>query len=182
MEQLSSALRIYEASKREKEFRVSRGHLYYFAGEYYYKRDAEDTKNALKKAGYSVLMRKSPRQADRYQLHARKVKATREEKANPLYGGNRVVEVTLDTSTRPPAWTVTLMRTAKNGDYRRDYSTSAGEYTRFFDGPSISPPVAEAKRLAKKCGKGTYVVIYGATSAETLQWDGARFVNRGLIK
>ena len=33
MEQLSSALRIYEASKREKEFRVSRGHLYYFSME-----------------------------------------------------------------------------------------------------------------------------------------------------
>jgi hypothetical protein len=181
MEQLSSALRIYEASKREKEFRVSRGHLYYFAGEYYYKRDAEDTKNALKKAGYSVLMRKGPRQADRYQLHARKVKATPEEKANPLYGGNRVVEVTLE-SARPPIWTVTLMHTAKNGEYRRDYSKSAGEYTRHHDGPSISPAVAEAKRLAKKCGKGTYVVIYGATSAETLQWDGARFVNRGLIK
>lgn len=181
MDQSSSALRILEKSKREKEFRVSRDHLYYFAGEYYYKRDAEDTKNALKKAGYSVLMRKGPRQSDGYQLHARKVKATSEDKANPLYGGNRVVEVTLE-SARPPIWTVTLMHTAKNGEYRRDYSKSAGEYTRHHDGPSISPAVAEAKRLAKKCGKGTYVVIYGATSAETLQWDGTRFVNLGRTK
>jgi hypothetical protein len=54
--------------------------------------------------------------------------------------------------------------------------------TRYHDGPSITPAVTEAKRLAKKCGKGTYVVIYGATSAETLQWDGKRFVNRGRIK
>jgi hypothetical protein len=49
MDQSSSALRILEKSKREKEFRVSRGHLYYFAGGCHYKRDAEDTKNALSK-------------------------------------------------------------------------------------------------------------------------------------
>ena len=94
--------------------------------------------------------------------------------------GNRVVEVTLESAR--PHLTVTLMHTAKNGEYRRDYSKSAGEYTRYHDGPSITPAVTEAKRLAKKCGKGTYVVIYGATSAETLQWDGKRFVNRGRIK
>ena len=178
MEQLSSALSVIQTSKREHEYRVSRDKLYYFAGAYSRKIDAEDTKTALVGLGYSVLMRKVRRQSEGYQLHARKVKATPDEKANPLYGGNRVVEVTLE-STRPPIWAVTLMHTAKNGEYRRDYSKSAGEYVRYHDGPSITPAVAEAKRLAMKCGKGTYIVIYHVTSTERMLWDGKRFVKGG---